>query len=137
MVVRKKASVDHTTCDSMDLSPELIRVRQAITHLPTDEGAKMETTTGSEASTTKKTPRKAPAKKAKGSTKKAAAEAAKANTVSLPEICKPLKLDPRAGRRHLRNAKLKNPGRWSWPKGSAELKKAEATLKAAITDDKK
>lgn len=64
----------------------------------------------------------------KGTTVKKKAAPAEVAKTTLADVCKPLKLEPRAGRRILRNAKVKNPGRWAWEKGSADLKKAQKVL---------
>jgi hypothetical protein len=53
-----------------------------------------------------------------------------ANQITLKQLCKDYKLEPRVARRKLREAGLKPEGRWSWEKGSAALKKAETTLAA-------
>ena len=114
MAVRKKISTKAEGRDSMNLSQELTQVREAIINLPTDEGAAMENpaTEGQGTQAAKSIVKKKPSPK-KAAVKKAPTE----NSVSLAELCKPLKLTSRTGRRALREAKLKNPGRWSWPKG--------------------
>jgi hypothetical protein len=40
-------------------------------------------------------------------------------------------MKPQAARRVLRDKKVKNPGRWTWPKNSPELKRVTALLKPA------
>jgi hypothetical protein len=78
--------------------------------------------------------KKKPVRKVKAkTTAKAAAPAKKANGadhVTLKQLCKEYKLEPRIARRKLRLAGLKPEGRWSWEKGSSALKKAETTLQA-------
>lgn len=55
-------------------------------------------------------------------------------TVSLAELCKSLKLDPRLARRTLRAAKVQVEGaRWTWKKGSAELGKVTTLLRGSKT----
>lgn len=115
MTVKKKVVGESLIHGKIDLSSRLSRVREAISQLPTDEGDNMFTVEESSQSAgsgevAKKVVRK------KTVVKKAAAKPAEVATLAV--VCKPLKLTPRAARRALRNAKVKNPGRWSWPRGA-------------------
>ena len=77
--------------------------------------------------------KKKPVRKVKAKTVTKAAPEKKGNGadgVTLKQLCKEFKLEPRVARRKLRLAGLKPEGRWSWDKGSAALKKAEAALSA-------
>jgi hypothetical protein len=60
--------------------------------------------------------------------------AADPNQITLKQLCKDYKLEPRIARRKLRLAGLKPEGRWSWEKGSSSLKKAETALAASGKD---
>lgn len=129
MAVKKKTLQQTSSSDSMSLSRELLRVREAITHLPTDEGAAMnEATTSTENSTTESSKTK---KKPKKVAKKAVSTSNGKDQITLAEVCKSMKIEPRTARRILRNAEVKNPGRWSWPKGHvpAAVKKALSASK--------
>jgi len=66
-----------------------------------------------------------PAKPAKAKTKK------DPNSVSLKDLASKLKIEPRDARKKLRKAGVKTEGRWSWPAGSADLKKVESILSSA------
>lgn len=82
----------------------------------------------------KKAPKKKSSAKKKTSAKKVSAKktnGASENLVTLKQLCKDVKLDPRVARRKLRNADLKADGRWSWEKGSSALKKVTDVLSAA------
>jgi len=141
MVVRKKILPSPEKGDSIPLSSRLERVRKEIRQLNDEEPMEGETndpkTTPAEASAptevkkaVKKTPTKGktvPKKIAKKAVKKVAASNGAVTT--LAELCKPLKLKPRAARRVLRDAKVSNPGRWSWPKG-----KVPATVTKVLKD---
>lgn len=145
MAVRKKSPQDPQTPengDRIDLTRHLKRVREAIGKLPTDDqehDMTNETTTATEAgekstkAATKKSPKKKPAKKVE---KKAAA--AKFDHITLAEICKGLKMEPRRARRILRGADLKaievDGQRWTWKKGSNAHDKVVEVLKAADSD---
>lgn len=76
--------------------------------------------------TIKKTaaPKAAPKKKA------AAPKAAKSDdkSVTLKDLAKEMKLDPRVARRKLRKAGVGADGRYSWEEGSTALKKAREAL---------
>lgn len=52
------------------------------------------------------------------------------NVTTLKDLCKSLKIEPRAARVKLRAAEIENPGRWSWKKGSGELTKITKLLSA-------
>lgn len=149
MTVRKKIQDSPETGDTMDLSRHLTEVKRAIKQLPTDhEGAEMnESTTPAdkpdESTTTvkKKGPAKKPAKKTvakKKSAKKVAAKKVSAPNpeagTKLADIVKGIKdMDQRKARRLLRDSKpkIKNPGRWAWQKGHADIAKVTALLKEA------
>lgn len=61
-------------------------------------------------------------------TKKPAAE------ITLAEICKGLKMEPRTARRHLRKAEAQVDGaRWIWKRGSAEALRITNLLKEKVT----
>jgi predicted nucleic acid-binding Zn-ribbon protein len=81
----------------------------------------------------KKGPKKKAVKKtsAKKVTAKKSNGHADENVVTLKQLCKDMKLDPRVARRRLRAAEMKAEGRWSWPKGSGALAKVEKALAAA------
>lgn len=137
MAVRKKTSTSVENHDSMSLASELKEVRKHISNLPQpDEGANMTTdtkeNTAGEATggTVRKKVKPAPAPKAK---RAAAAASNGADKTTLADICKSVKgLEPRAARRYLRQAKVKNPGRWSWPKGSGDIAKVKKVLTDAV-----
>ena len=142
MVVRKKIPQATKIHGKMDLSQELIRVREAIAELPEEErnlkleGEEVKPETGDatapadpENPKTKEKPmsKKKVAKKAvKKSAKKV--NGAADNGVKLAEVCKDLKMKPAAARRVLRGANVKNPGRWTFPKGSADLARVKKVL---------
>lgn len=111
MTVRKKVRLFDPKGGKMMAGLEI--VRKVIQKLPTDDGVNMAETAKAEAA-----PKKSGTKKA-----------SKGEVVTLKEICKGLKVKPSAARKALRKAKVKNPGRWSWPKGSAEIKKVQDILK--------
>ena len=147
MVVRKKILDPQSEGGSIPLSSRLKRVRQAISQLKDEEPMEGtpndETSTPAEAPATpstavkkvvKKTPtkgkiavKKKPVKKVPA--KKAAVKKVVGDVTTLAELCKPLKMKPRAARRILRDAKITNPGRWSWPKG-----KVPAGVTKALND---
>jgi len=144
MTVRKKIVDSQPSGDTMRLSRHLLRVREAIKNLPTDEGANMQNddtpgTAGSDAgsdaskTTVKKKPKKVVKKAAKKSTVKKVVKTA-TNQVTLAEVAKELKMEPRTARRILRNSKVKNPGRWAWDKGSSGLAAAKKALKESQAD---
>jgi hypothetical protein len=124
MTVKKKVVLSTANCDSIDLTQSLTRVREAISQLPTEEGVVMNENTSAAA-----TESAAPVKKAvKKVTKKKTAPAA---SIKLADICRSLKIEPRIARRVLRAEKVKNPGRWTWLKGSSEATKVTTLLKAS------
>lgn len=127
MTVRKKVVVTISNRDRIDLSQELIRVREAIIHLPTDEGVVMnETSTTTSPEATPSSP-VTPKKASKKATKKAVAKTQR--VVKLTDICRGLKIQPRLARRVLRDKKVKNPGRWAWLQGSTEMARITSLLK--------
>lgn len=144
MVVRKKILGSTGGGDSIPLSSRLERVRKEISQLNEEEPMEGEPSTepsteanpAANAASTKKAVKKTPTKGktavkkkiTKKVVKKAAAKPA-GDVTTLAELCKPLKLKPRAARRVLRDAKVSNPGRWSWPKG-----KVPATVTKALKD---
>lgn len=154
MTVRKKIQDSPETGDTMDLSRHLTEVKRAIKQLPTDdEGAEMNentntaeadksTDTAASSGPKKKVAAKKPAKKTvakkKVSTKvppkkKGTPAAPNPNAgVKLVDIVKGIKdMEQRKARRVLRGSKIKNPGRWAWVKGHADIAKATALLKEA------
>lgn len=91
-------------------------------------------------STTEEKPVKATAKKVvkkkttavkKTTAKKVAKPEVDDNSVKLKDIAKELKINARDARKILRKEKVKNPGRWSWPDKSADLKKVRDLLSKA------
>ena len=63
-------------------------------------------------------------------TKKAATPEQPASEVALADICKSIKMEPRAARRILRGSDIKVPGqRWTWKKGSPDIAKVTKLLK--------
>lgn len=84
--------------------------------------------------TTKKTTAKSAAAKKKApvatASKKKAAKP-EGEVITLKAIAKELKIEPRVARKKLRAAKIKNDGRWSWPVGSADVKKVREALTAS------
>ncbi|MFZ3324216.1 MAG: hypothetical protein WA190_17710 [Usitatibacter sp.] len=65
-------------------------------------------------------------------TKKPATEQV-ASEVALADICKGLKMEPRAARRLLRSSDVKVEGhRWAWKKNSPEIAKVTKLLKDSI-----
>jgi hypothetical protein len=133
MTVKKKVTTESKGHGRIDVSSHLKRVREAISQLPSEE-SEMETNQATESTAPKSGPKKIVKKTpAKAAPKKAPAKAAPAaNTTTLAEVCKSIKgMKPRRARRILRDAKVKNPGRWTWAKGSADQKKVEKLLKDA------
>lgn len=140
MVVKKKVQPTSVNRDKIDLSSKLETVKRALSNLPDEEGAVMNETVSNAATdqlasavAKKSSAKKAPVKKAaakKAPAKKAPAKKSPTDGVTLAQICKELKLEPHIARRRLRTAKLKNPGRWSWPKGDSEINKVKTVLKA-------
>jgi hypothetical protein len=59
---------------------------------------------------------------------KKSADKSDANTISLVTLAKEAKLKGASARAKLRAAGLKPDGRWTWKKGSSELKKAREAL---------
>ncbi len=100
---------------------------------PTEKEKKMETQT--ETTTKRKPPMKKAAAPKAPAKKKAAAPKAKAKGddeggVTLKDIAKEAKLEPRIARRKLRKAGIGAEGRYSWKEGSSDLKKAREALAA-------
>src|SRR3990167_2898058 len=126
MVVKKKPVSSELLCDSIDLSEELLRVRGAITQLQPGDTTMANETASTPGNSTPKTNKKTPTKKTPTKKKPPTGE----NLVSLSDVCKELKLQPRAARRILRDSKLKHNGRWAWEKNSSDLTKVKSTLKA-------
>lgn len=77
--------------------------------------------------------KKKPVRKVKAKTTAAKSNGADPNQVTLKQLCKDHKMEPRIARRKLRAAGLKPEGRWSWGKGTPALRKAETAL--AASDD--
>lgn len=151
MAVKKKVSSSKSHDGILELSPELLTIREMISTLP-PEGEDMNQTTEASApespkaeatSKVKKVTKKPAAKKTapakKTSMKKKAAPAKKtapvakkaaANETTLSEICKSIKMEPRKARRILRTADVKNPGRWAWA-AAADVAKIKKVLAEA------
>lgn len=120
MTVRKKSSSTQPKGDMIPLPSRLEKVIKGINRL-IEEEPQMENETPNKPETTKKAAKKV--------TKKATD--ANGQMVTLADLCKPLKMKPRMARRALRVAKVKNPGRWAWPKGKVPSIITK-TLKAAV-----
>lgn len=128
MVVRKKSTVKkvnlktNEVSDTIDLTPELERVRAAIQSL--DEG-------DTEVATAKKKATSGAKKKA--ATKATAKKRATANQegmISLASLAEEIGISATAARRKLRDAEFeRGEGRWAWPKDSGDLKKVREILK--------
>lgn len=92
------------------------------------------TTEDTKPTPTKKTVKKKPAAK-KVAKKKPAANGNGADHVTLAEIAKSVKMEPRRARRILRNSDVKSievdGQRWTWKKGSPAAAKVKEILQAA------
>ena len=136
MTVRRKIPVSRNGDGRIDLSQELKTVRTTISNLqeldmnqePTAAAPAAETPAPKKV--TKKPAKKAVKKVAKKVTKKVVKKVANGNLITLAQLCKTAKVEPRTARRRLRDAKIKNPGRWSWPKGAVP-KGVQAALKGS------
>lgn len=120
MVVKKKLSQGPQTGQnslSIDLTSKLERVRKAIQDLPPEPAQDEPTPTDIEESTM--------------STKQTAADTKKsnANQVTLAELCKRLKIEPRTARRVLRNAEFTGVEGARWVFDKKQAAKAESLLK--------
>lgn len=136
MAVRKKIPQDQKpeeTRDTISLARHLTKVREAIQKLPTDEQEQTMTTENQATETTKAATKKAPKKKVAAKAEKKAAK--DDNTITLSEIAKSVKMEPRRARRILRNSDVKSieveGQRWTWKKGSPAAAKVAEILKAA------
>lgn len=138
MAVRKKTLQVSQGSDKM-ISPQVLeRVKKAISNLP-DEGADMSTEEkeSNNEATEKPAAKKKVAKKSPAATKKKVVKAASKkavdsndNLITLAELCKSIKMEPRTARQVLRKAELSvEGGRWAWKKGSGDVKKVETLLK--------
>ncbi len=132
-VVKKKPLNASVVSDSIDLTSKLELVRSTISTLPGEtemtEGTAATASTEGKPAIKKKPAAPAKKKPAAAAAKKKPAPAVADNMVTLAEICKSAKIDPRLGRRRLRNAGVTVDGsRWAWKKGSSELKKAETAV---------
>lgn len=117
MPVVKKPSPN----DSVDLVKRLAAVKASITKAPPyEKGSDMSVSTST---AEKKAVKKTVAKPAK----------AEKEMVTLADICKELKIEPRAARKKLRGNEAINVDgqRWSWPAGSAEIAKVKKALAPA------
>ncbi len=124
MPVVKKTSSD----ESIDLVKRLAAVKASITKAPSHEGTDMSVATA----TTAKPAAKKPVVK-KATEAKPAKKSADKEMVTLADLCKELKMEPRTARKKLRGAENINVEgqRWSWPVGSAELTKVKKLLAPA------
>lgn len=106
----------------MDLDSRLQRVKDSLSHPPTEkEIALMASKKNAAAPST-------PANK--GDAPKAAKKELDPNQISLATICKELKVVGQVARRKLRAAKMVKDGRWVFTKGSPEEKRVREILTA-------
>lgn len=137
MTVRKKILDPQPKADTIALSSQLQKVREALTQLPPDDEGANEMETATDTTTAPKTPRKVTKKPAKKVAKKPAKAVTNGEAgTTLATIAKSLKMEPRKARRILRTADgVPDAGsRWTWTK-AGDVAKVKSILEKATKDE--